>query len=411
MSQNKLSFARNAAYNTAGALILNLCLWLMTLLAVRLGTGYDDAGVWQLAISVTNVFTVIAAFNLHTYLITDVKDEYSSGEYLGTELFTDGCAVALCAVYLLLFGYRQEELWCVLFYMLFCATNAFAWVLHAIQQRGGRMDAIGISNAVRGIASLALFTAGMLLTHRLTVSALAMLAGNLLLVLLYDLPKARGFAPVRPRFPERKRLLLLLLNCCPIVFSLAVINAIGAFPRQRLELLFGNAALGYYGSVATPVVILQVLANNIFTPLLRELALLYQKKDIRAIQGILKKLALYLLLGTVAAFIGAALLGEFALVLLYGESIRPYAPLLYGVIGCSVLCIVCFICTNLLIVMRKGKPLLLIAGAGIVTSALIADPMLRIDAMNGVSYAVMLGYTLYFILSAVKIAKELKKMN
>ena len=76
MPVKELSFSKNAIYNTVGTLISGFSLWLTTLVVVRLCNDYTNAGIWQLAISVTNIFVTIAIFNLATFYVSDVENNF-----------------------------------------------------------------------------------------------------------------------------------------------------------------------------------------------------------------------------------------------------------------------------------------------------------------------------------------------
>lgn len=395
MKPKQLSFSQNAIYNTAGSLINGLCLWLTTLVVVRFSADYVSAGIWQLSISVTNVFSMVAGFNLSAYLVSDTREEFTSGQYVGAQLIACAASAVLCIGYSLLCAYRGEQLLSITLYMFCLALNAFASLLHGFCQRHYRMDYAGISNALRGVLGLLAFAALLRLTGQVFWAAAGMTCAALAVLLFYDRRNARQFAPLRPVFCARD--LSLLYVCLPTVLAAAAFIAVSTVPRQLLQSLHGEEALGYYATVATPVVVVQTLALSIFAPLLRDLAVYYHQKEFGKIRRILTKLLLAVAALTVCALLGAYLLGETLWTLVYGESIRSYCYLLYGVIGCTVLYILCQICANLLIIMRKAYALLFFSILGLFTAAISGKMLIAAAYLNGVSWATMLGYAVYLI--------------
>ena len=406
MKPKQLSFTQNALYNTVGSLLSGFCLWLTTLIVVRLSADYANAGVWQLSISVTNIFAMVATFNLSAYLVSDTRDEYTSGQYVGTQLIACAASVLLCVGYSVLCKYRGEQLLSIVLYMLCLAFNALSLLLLGFCQRNYRMDYAGISNALRGVLGLLAFALLLRLTDHVYLAAAGMACASLAVLLFYDRRNARQFASLRPDICVRDRSLLRV--CLPIVVASAAFISVATVPRQFLQSLCGEEALGHYATVATPVVVVQTLALSVFAPLLRDLALYYQQKEFGKIFCVLKKLLLAVAALAVCALLGCRLLGELLWTTVYGEGIRPYCYLLYGVAGCTVLFVLCQIGVNLLIIMRKTRALLFFSVLGLLAAAISGKILITAASLNGVSWATMLGYAVYLIPCTLYLLRHLK---
>lgn len=408
MQQKRLSYSQNALWNTLGCILYNLCLWATTLSVVRLSPDYGNVGVLQLAMTITNVFALVASYNLKTYYVSDVNENRSAGEYLAAQLTASGAAVILCAAYVFASGYRGAAAACILLYMVFRAAGTWPEIFWGVEQRHFRMDHVGISNIMRGVLILAAFSLTLRRTETLLPAILAMLISSLVVLFAYDRRMAVRYEAIRPVF-RGESILQLLRSCLPTVAASALFTAISMLPRQALSAMQGEAAFGYYATVATPVVVVQVLVTSLFDPLLREAALFYRDGDF----GKLKKLGgrmLLLLLGAAAAGLaGSYFLGEWALALLYGDGIRPYSSLLYAVVGCTVLFCACMLCINMLIIMRRMRAQLVFTFIALAAAAVSARTLIRACSMNGVSLAILLGYTVFLALSLGYIVHTLKK--
>ena len=123
-----------------------------------------------------------------------------------------------------------------------------------------------------------------------------------------------------------------------MMVNAALLTLLAAVPRYFLERYAGSEALGYFGSISTPAVIIQAGCSFIYTPLVAPLT----ERFAEARWSDFKKMVLTALAGilgfAVCMFIGAALLGRWGLSLLFGEAILPYAYLLVPVLG-TTLCI------------------------------------------------------------------------
>ena len=78
-----LSTRENMLWNSAGSIIYLACQWFVTVLVVRLSSGYGAAGLLSLAMSVVGTFGTFANYKMGTYQVSDIKRENGTEEYLG----------------------------------------------------------------------------------------------------------------------------------------------------------------------------------------------------------------------------------------------------------------------------------------------------------------------------------------
>ena len=75
-------------------------------------------------------------------------------------------------------------------YLLFKADESFCDVLYGVDQRGERMDYIGISQFIRGVIIVLAFSLSLHFSQNIVLSILAMFPAGLLVTILYDIPHA-----------------------------------------------------------------------------------------------------------------------------------------------------------------------------------------------------------------------------
>ena len=102
-----------------------------------------------------------------------------------------------------------------------------------------------------------------------------------------------------------------------------------------------------------------------------------------------------------AAIIGAKLVGEWALVLLVGETIRPYVYLLVPVILCTVVTAAIWLLSAVLIAIRNTGGLLFSTVAGVLVSVFCADDLVKVFSMNGTSYTIIVSEGIQFFIMLV----------
>ena len=156
-------------------------------------------------------------------------------------------------------------------------------VYNAVAHKHLRLDIVGKTYALRGVLSLAVFVlvlprARVLLLGGQTseeararaaqlavvVTVAAMFAVNLLFFLLYTLRRTKPYCRRQP--VARARVMALLWECAPLAVYSALNTTTASLPKIVLDQVAGGDALGIYGPVTAPVLLLQVCATYLFTP-------------------------------------------------------------------------------------------------------------------------------------------------
>lgn len=391
-NKRQLSVFENLIWNTVGSFTYLLCQWLLTLIVVRESGDMGNAGDLALAISITNIFFNVACFNVRPYLISDLKNHFSSREYSTFRILSCSGAIILCGIYVGGFHYSQRQMMCIMLYMIYKVGEAWVDLLHGFEQRRSRMDIGGISLFCRGILSVITFYLTLKTTQDINWSVALMAIVTLLFIFIYDMPQAMCFEDLLPSF-NRHNIILMLVEFLPLTVG-AFLSSTGAnLPRQVLEAQMGNESLGIYSTVATPAVIVQVAASYIFNPVLTEFAKYYNRSEIRKFTILVLKITMCIVVLAVSSVIGGKLLGRWGLELLYGNKIAKYVDLLIPVIIYTCLNAYVWFFWNLLIIMRKLKTLLLINGMGVILCIISMRKIISMYGMNGVSY-VLIGYSI-----------------
>lgn len=95
----QLSVKANMLWNSLGSMTYLACQWLITIVVVRLSSGYEDAGLLSLAMSVVGIFGTFANYKMGTYQISDISRENTLGEYMGFRCLTLAGSFVACMAY------------------------------------------------------------------------------------------------------------------------------------------------------------------------------------------------------------------------------------------------------------------------------------------------------------------------
>lgn len=403
-SNSGLSIKQNMLWNMFGSAIGLACQWAISILVVRLATDLSVAGLYSLAMSVYGIFSPIANFGLYTYLITDLEDRNTVGEYISLVCITS--LFALCITTLYGMATCRPNAWPIIFaYAGYKSLVTIIDIIHAADQKAHRMDYIGFSLAAQGILCLISFTLVYSTTSSLILSIASMTACTLVIGIMYDMPKVKSLFSIKLGI-SRKKALLILGSCSLIVLSNIANGAFASVPRQTLSSLMGDEALGIYASVATPVAIVQVCSTYIYNPLIGYFAESYNKKD-KSLFFKLINSAIFGILGiAVVSFIGSQLLAKPVLSLLYGNEVAAHSALMTPLIFSSVLLGAAGFLNSLLVAVRALKVMIASNLTSLSITLLFSSTLISTFGMNGATISLFMGCVGSILISSAGIAHK-----
>jgi O-antigen/teichoic acid export membrane protein len=405
-----LDIKRNMLYNTIGSLTYQGCLWITTVLVVILSDGYNDSGILSFAMSVGNMFSAIGTYSMRTYQVSDVKGKYSQRNYVGFRLLTLVIGVIALSIYSVFVSPDGETFAAVLVYLLFKVDEAFCDVLYGVDQRGERMDYIGISQFVRGVLVVAVFSLGLYFSQSIVIAILGMFPAGLAVTLLYDIPHSRRIAPIKPELSAQQAK-DLLVECLPIVLEVLFLGMIVSVARQYYANAYGNDRLGIYAAVATPAVLVQAAARYLYAPALVPLSEKWNESPREKFLPFFKKTLKLMLALIVVCVVVLSWVGPWALDLVYGQKVAGYTYLFTNVLICTSALAMLYYLSDVLILCRDIRGALISATAALIITLATMVPLEAAFDMQGINYVVIVACVSGIIISLVRLSrnKELKR--
>lgn len=407
-STEGLSTGKNIIWNSAGSMTRLACNWLITVLVVRLSDGFDAGGLLSLAMSVANLVAPFADFRLRTIQVTDVKDEHTSGEYIGMRIMTTLSAYLVGIVYALL-TCNTSSMPVVALYLVQALSVSFIDGSHAICQRHSRMDYIGISYALQGLCNLFSFSVILYLTNVLEFAVLGMAISTIAVGVLYSFPRAASFETIAPsiRFVTALKTLATLF---PLVLAQVASSAVLTVPKQFLALEFGDAALGIYSAIAAPTLIVQMGASYLYTPMIGVFAERFNS-DKKAALRLLHNVMLGIVGVLAIASLGFFIAGEPVLVLLFGERIRGNISLIQPALVCTFATAICWFLNDLLLSLRDFKASFLGNAVAAAVAFIATRPLVSTWQQNGVSMVGICAYLTGALVLVLFFANDYKRLE
>lgn len=386
---------KNIAWNTFGSIFYCVCQWLITVLVVWLD-GYGAAGNLSLAMTTSSSFSAISLFSMRNYQVSDVAEEYSSGQYVSSRVLTCAIAVVTCVAASLLGGNTWYEVLCISAFMVIRAAEAMVDVLHGVNQKFMRYDLIGKSYLIRGIITIGSFSLGMAAFHDLLVTLLLVAGLNFLAAACFDWIQTGRLEKFQVNLLD-KRLGKLLATCAPIVAFSFLLSLENLIPKTSLKQMYGEEQLGIYSSIASPTLVVQVFASVAFNPFLPAFSLAYQQGEWKRFRDMFHKALAALAAMCIVVTLGGALFGRLGLTILFGKGILEHYHLFLPIVWCTILTALIWILSSLVVALRKIKWLLVGMAVDFLLCMAAVDPLVRTYGKNGVSIVQIGAYAVYIV--------------
>lgn len=404
-----LSLKRNVAWNSFGSLFYLACQWLITVLVVRLSTGFDDAGLLSLATSVVGIFGTFANYKTNTIQVSDIHRDYSFAEYLGFRCITLFFAFVACMIYAY-FTCPLYSVATIALYYLYKGLALLIDVFHGEDQLNRRMDYAGKSFCLQGVFSIAAFSIALLLSNSLNLAIIAMSVGEAVVLVVYDARVTSAFQKVLPHITI-SRAIRLMIRTFPAVVASVAASSLLSVPKQYLLQTEGSASLGIYSSIAAPTLIIQMGAQYLYGPLLDIFPRKFYDEGIASFKTLFLRTSASITLVATACSLGLMVFGKPVLALFFGEEITQYVYLLQPMLLSTLATAFLWFFGDLMVAIRDFSAYL--AGNILALLAVIPLGILFINqyGMNGVSYAATTASTLGIAWMLLSLNRDMRKRD
>lgn len=382
---------KNFLWNTFGQITYLMCQFLCGIFVVRLA-GTQQSGLYNVALTVTNIFLSLASYGMYSFQVSDASDKYSASCYIRSRMYTCSAAVLACAAYtgfyVLTGKYGPMQSVCIVLFLIYRMVESATDIYNAIDQKHERLDIVGKTYAMRGVSSLAVFILTLVATKSILLTLALMALANIALFAFYTLPKAAPFYSRQP--VQGTAVKNLLYECLPLAAYSVLSTTTTSIPRLVLSNVCGEEALGIYNPVTQPVMLLQVCATYLFNPFITTFSVSYYENDRKRFYRAVINVQAILLAMLPAGLIVAQVLGRWGLAVFVGAGMEEYHALLAPMVVSAVLTATNLFYSMILTVMRSMKSLLAANLLGIVVAFFVSRPCVLQWEMQGATVAAII---------------------
>ena len=376
----------------------NLISPLLLIVVARIN-GVLDAGLFSFALSLALIFWAFSIWGARTYQVSDSKREFSIRSYVLVRVMLSLTVLVVSCVFCFVNGYELVKTILILVLVGYKIIESISDAVYGVLQVHGRLYIAGRSLLYKAALGLGLFIVLDYFSHDILLSSLGLVVGNIFVLFLYDLPRAKKFDAIWMPASEIANYvtesITIIKRCAPIASVIFMSMFALLIPRYFID-MYHHEENGYFGILAMPITALTLLITFIIQPNIVGLSRLFTNRKYVQYKKLVRKIIVVTIMFSAATLPIAYLWGVEILSFVFGIDFSNYrAALVVFVIGAIANAFVT-IFINLLTIMRHFKIqfyTLLFTNILLVFASLIVIP----------SYNILGGIVLYLLVNTFQL--------
>ena len=340
-------------WNSIGSFLQSAISPILLIVITRLN-GVGDSGLFSFAMSLSVVFWAISLWGGRTYQVSDVKKEFSSGDYIVVRFISSLIVAVFSISFCILSGYDLIKTELIMVLVSFKILESIADSMYGVLQIHNKLYIVGISLTMKSVFGFMLFTLIDILTKNIIYGALSIFIVNIAVVIFYDIPWMKHVESVgltKKNIMQAGKIMKKTAEVFVVVFlTMFSLN----IPRYFLD-KYHYDQIGYFGIMAMPITLLTLFISFVLQPNVVNLSELLKKKKIKEFTKIVSKIDFITVTLGILFVISSYLIGVWVLNAVFGIDINNFRiDLTIMVIGAVANAFVS-IYVNLLIILRRFK--------------------------------------------------------
>lgn len=319
---------RDYVWNTVGIGLWGGVFPLLTIVVTQLA-GVEAAGMFSMAFVTGLLLMFVANYGVRTYQVSDLDEEHTFSDYQINRVITCVIMVLAGVGYCVIRGYGEDMFVICMGVYLYKMIDGLADVYEGRLQQVDKLYLAGISQAIRSLAAVVVFSLVLLITRNVGIASIAMAIAAFATFLLLTLPLA-FFETPRSSGWSVASVLSILKQCFPLFVALFMYNLIDNMPKFVMEGVLSYDNQLYFNAMYFPAHAILLMVGFVYKPLLVRMAGVWadRRKRRRFDLIIVAILALTVVI-TFAAMVVVGTIGIPIMNFLYGLDFEQFRDLFY----------------------------------------------------------------------------------
>ena len=397
-------FKKNFIWNILGT-GFNAFNSLFFLVIVTRINGVNDAGIFTIAYSTACILYMLGVYVGRIYQVTETDKTINDKDYIVNRIITTITMLVLVGLFALIRGYNLFKTIVFILLTLFKGLEAFSDVIYGILQKNEKLEIVGKSYFIKSLLSVVSFIVIDYFTKNMIITIVSINIINILIMILYDFNYAKHYINFNEIIHKTSVMKIFKAGFYTFAIAFLGIYLINA-PKYAIDTYLPNDIQTIFGIIVMPATVVGLVAQFLIHPYLNQILDIYEKRDIRRLNVIKRKLIFSILGFGLISSILAYFLGPEVLGLIYGIDLSLYRVSLLIIIISATIYTIGVIYSSILTTMRDTFSQFIIYLILSVFAYITSNVMTKIGALNGAVWAylsiMLLQFMTYTIYSNIK---------
>lgn len=342
---------KNVIWNMIGATANAFTSLIFAIIVTRIN-GLEEAGIFTYAFATSCLFFVIAIYAGRTFQVTDITEKNSDSDYIYHRILT--CIIMMLAIiaFTAIKGYDIFKSSVMILLCFYKVTEAFSEVWYAIIQKKEELYKVGISMTIKAILSMVVLFIVDYLTKNLIISAISIIAINLLCIIFYDLKNIKQVGITKTKFSIEKIKAIFISGFFTFILTFLGSYLINA-PRYAIDDILTSDLQTIFGIIIMPATFMGLLGQYIIQPALTGISNALKEKNYKNLKNIITFVITAIIIIGIFVLIVAYFLEAPVLGIIYGVDLKPYILSMMIIILGSIMYSLGIMISYILIAFRK----------------------------------------------------------
>lgn len=329
---------------------------LVFLVVVSHRLGDVSSNIYSIGMMIALQILTVGRFSVRNFQVSDVEDKYSFKEYLSFRIITCFLAAIVAVIWIIAGRYDRETAVVIGSFCIYRISESFGDLFEGLYQQKLRLEVSGKSQFVKNVIMLLVFSAMVIITGKLAISAILLAMISVILVIVVDLPLVREFTELGFNFNPRK-MWQIGVACFSLFVSSFMYIYINNSPKYAIEYIEGKdgVGVGRFSMLFMPTFMVELLAGFTLRTWLADMASCRNNKDYAGLRKLIAKQLGITILLTVFAMVFMYFAGGWFLSFVYGTDLYGYETITVLLMFCGGLGAVYALFENVVTIYRKQE--------------------------------------------------------
>ena len=261
---------RDYLWNTLGTAVWGMVFPLLTIVSTQL-VGAEEAGKFSIAFVTGTLIMIACNYGVRNFQVSDIDEKTSFASYQLNRWICGALALACGLVYSSARGYDAQMATIGLGVYLYKAIDGIADVYEGRLQQADKLYLAGMSQTLRSVGVIAVFSVALFLTRSMPIAAMAMGIAAIASLVLVTAPLAL-LETEKSRRMSLREAGHLLIQCAPLFGALFLFNLIESMPKFVMEGTLAYKYQLYFNALFFPAQAILLSIGFIYKPQLLRLS-------------------------------------------------------------------------------------------------------------------------------------------